>query len=209
MQSLVQKYAIEHTEDENELLKELERETNVKVYHPRMLSGHLKGKFLKMISYMIAPYRILEIGTYTGYSALCLAEGLQPKGLLHTIEINDELEEFIRFYINRSSFSSKIHLHIGNAIDIIPYIDEMFDLVFIDGDKREYLDYYNIVFDKVKHGGFIIADNVLWNGKVLNENEKDKNTFSIKAFNDFVHNDTRVENLLLTFDDGIMILRKK
>ncbi len=209
MYSLVQKYVVEHTEEENELLKELERETNVKVYHPRMLSGHLQGKLLKMISHMIAPYRILEIGTYTGYSALCLAEGLLPGGSLHTIEVNDELEEFIRLYINRSPLSSKIHLHIGNALNIIPSIDETFDLAFIDGDKREYLEYYHAVFDKVRQGGFIIADNVLWNGKVLNENEKDEYTRSVRAFNDYVHIDTRVENVMLPLRDGLMILRKK
>jgi len=199
---------LEHTTDENELLKELYRETHVKIYHPRMLSGHLQGKILKMLSHMIAPYRILEIGTYTGYSALCLAEGLLPGGLLHTIEINDELEEFIRLYINRSSHASKIKLHIGNAINIIPSLDDTFDLVFIDGDKREYLDYYHAVFSKVRQGGFIIADNVLWNGKVLNPNENDEFTKSIREFNDYVHYDTRVENVMLPIRDGMMILRK-
>ncbi|GAB4451659.1 MAG: class I SAM-dependent methyltransferase [Bacteroidales bacterium] len=209
MDSIVQKYVIEHTEEESELLKELERETNVKIYHPRMLSGHLQGKLLKMFSMMIAPYRILEIGTYTGYSALCLAEGLLPGGILHTIEINDELEEFIRLYINRSPLSSKIKLHIGNALNIIPGLDETFDLVFIDGDKREYLEYYLAIFEKVRQGGFIIADNVLWNGKVLNENENDEFTKSIRTFNDYVHYDTRVENVMLPLRDGMMILRKR
>jgi predicted O-methyltransferase YrrM len=206
MDSIVQKYVIEHTEEESELLRELERETNVKIYHPRMLSGHLQGKLLKMFSMMIAPYRILEIGTYTGYSALCLAEGLLPGGILHTIEINDELEEFIRLYINRSPLSSKIKLHIGNALNIIPGLDETFDLVFIDGDKREYLEYYQAIFDKVRQGGFIIADNVLWNGKVFNENENDEFTKSIRTFNDYVHYDTRVENVMLPLRDGMMIL---
>lgn len=209
MQNLVQKYVTEHTEEENDLLKELERDTNVKIYHPRMLSGHLQGKLLKMISHMIEPYRILEIGTYTGYSALCLAEGLVPGGLLHTIEVNDELEEFISLYIKRSPLSSKINLHIGNALNIIPSIDEIFDLVFIDGDKREYLEYYHAVFDKVRQGGFIVADNVLWNGKVIDENEKDEYTHSIRAFNDYVHIDTRVENVMLPLRDGLMLLRKK
>ncbi|HNV95767.1 MAG TPA: O-methyltransferase [Bacteroidales bacterium] len=209
MDSIVQKYVIEHTEEESELLRELERETNVKIYHPRMLSGHLQGKLLKMFSMMIAPYRILEIGTYTGYSALCLAEGLLPGGILHTIEINDELEEFIRLYINRSPLSSKIKLHIGNALNIIPGLDETFDLVFIDGDKREYLEYYQAIFDKVRQGGFIIADNVLWNGKVFNENENDEFTKSIRTFNDYVHYDTRVENVMLPLRDGMMILRKR
>lgn len=204
----IEKYVLEHTADENELLKELYRETHVKIYHPRMLSGHLQGKILKMLSHMIAPYRILEIGTYTGYSALCLAEGLLPGGLLHTIEINDELEEFIRLYINRSPHASKIKLHIGNAINIIPSLDDTFDLVFIDGDKREYLAYYHAVFNKVRQGGFIIADNVLWNGKVLNPNENDEFTKSIREFNDYVHYDTRVENVMLPVRDGMMILRK-
>jgi len=208
MEQQVEKYVLEHTEEENELLKELYRQTHVKIYHPRMLSGHLQGKILKMLSHMIAPYRILEIGTYTGYSALCLAEGLLPGGLLHTIEINDELEEFIRLYINRSPHASKIKLHIGNAINIVPSIDETFDLVFIDGDKREYLAYYHAVFNKVRQGGFIIADNVLWNGKVLNPNENDEFTKSIREFNDYVHFDTRVENVMLPIRDGMMILRK-
>jgi len=208
MEQQVEKYVLEHTEEENELLKELYRQTHVKIYHPRMLSGHLQGKILKMLSHMIAPYRILEIGTYTGYSALCLAEGLLPGGLLHTIEINDELEEFIRLYINRSPHASKIKLHIGNAINIVPSIDETFDLVFIDGDKREYLAYYHAVFNKVRQGGFIIADNVLWNGKVLNPNENDEFTMSIREFNDYVHFDTRVENVMLPIRDGMMILRK-
>lgn len=209
MESIIQKYVIEHTEEESELLRELERETYVKIYHPRMLSGHLQGKMLKMFSQMIAPYRILEIGTYTGYSALCLAEGLLPGGILHTIELNDELEEFIRLYINRSQLSSKIKLHIGNALNIIPTIEDTFDLVFIDGDKREYLEYYHAIFEKVRQGGFIIADNVLWNGKVLNENENDDFTKSIRAFNDYVHFDTRVENVMLPLRDGLMILRKR
>lgn len=209
MENTIQKYVIEHTEEQSELLRELERETNVKIYHPRMLSGHLQGKILKMFSHMISPYRILEIGTYTGYSALCLAEGLLPGGILHTIEINDELEDFIRLYINRSTLSSKINLHIGNALNIIPSINEIFDLVFIDGDKREYLDYYHAIFDKVRQGGFIIADNVLWNGKVLNKQENDEFTKSIRAFNDYVHFDIRVENVMLPLRDGLTILRKR
>jgi predicted O-methyltransferase YrrM len=209
MNEEIYKYILEHTEEESELLKELVRETNVKIYHPRMLSGHLQGRVLKMFSQMIAPYKILEIGTYTGYSALCMAEGLLPGGMLHTIEINDELEEFIHIYLNRSPLSSKIKLHIGDALNIIPTLNETFDLVFMDGDKRQYMDYYETVFDKVRQGGFILADNVLWNGKVVKAEEKDEYTMTIKKFNDYVHLDTRVENVMLPIRDGMTILRKK
>lgn len=209
MENKILKYVTEHTQKQNDLLKELERETNIKIYHPRMLSGHLQGEILKMFSYMIAPYRILEIGTYTGYSALCLAEGLLPGGIIHTIEKNDELEDFIRPFINRSTLSSKIKLHIGDALNIIPSINEIFDLVFIDGDKREYLNYYHSIIDKVRQGGFIIADNVLWNGKVVNEQENDEVTNSIRTFNDYVHFDIRVENVMLPIGDGLTILRKR
>ncbi len=203
------RYAMAHTEPESELLSSLERETNVKIYHPRMLSGLIQGKLLKFISLMLQPKRILEIGTYTGYSALCMAEGLIDDGILFTIEINDELEDFIRSYIQRSSFTEKIKLYIGDARIIVPNIDETFDLVYIDGDKREYVDYYNVVINKVRTGGFIIVDNVFWNGKVIDKYADDDITKAIRTFNDLVHNDGRVENLMLPLRDGLTILRKR
>ncbi|NTW32063.1 MAG: O-methyltransferase [Bacteroidetes bacterium] len=202
-------YAEAHSTGETEVLKKLNRETFLKILFPRMLSGHLQGAFLKMISNMLCPEKILEIGTYTGYSAICLSEGLTKTGKLHTIEINPELEDMISKYFIKTGFSEKINLHIGNAINIIPLIDGPFDLVFIDADKENYLNYYQLVFEKVRKGGFIVADNVLWNGKVLkNPLPSDTETKSIIEFNEFVQNDTRVENFLLPFRDGLMIIRK-
>ncbi len=209
MNDAIYQYVLEHTEAESALLKELSHETYQKIYHPRMLSGHLQGKILTMFSYMISPQRILEIGTYTGYSTLCLAEGLAPNGILHTIEINDELEDFINKYINRSPLSSKIILHFGDALNIIPALNETFDLVFMDGDKRQYREYFELVIDRTRQNGFIVIDNVLWNGKVINPEEKDEYTESVRKFNDFVHNDKRVENVMLPVRDGITLLRKK
>ena len=205
----LENYIIEHTEKEDVLLTEINRQTHLTQIHPRMLSGHLQGKFLEMISLMIRPKKILEIGTFTGYSAICLSKGLQENGKLHTIEINDELEEFILKYIKKAKLENSIHLHIGDANDILPDLKEEFDLVFIDGEKREYLNYYHLVFQKVKKGGFILVDNVLWNGKVIeNVNEKDKATQEIIKFNDFVHHDKKVQNMLLPIRDGLMLLRK-
>ncbi|HNW98566.1 MAG TPA: O-methyltransferase [Bacteroidales bacterium] len=202
-------YAEEHTSEEPALLKELNRETHVKMIYPRMLSGHLQGRLLSIISKMLQPENILEIGTYTGYSAICLAEGLQKNGVLHCIEINPEFEEIIRKYIDKSGFSEKIKLHIGDALELLPKMNETFDLVFIDADKEQYLDYYKLVFDKVKPGGIIVADNVLWDGKVMEEKSSDKETRGIKEFNDFIQNDERVENILLPLRDGLMMIRKK
>jgi predicted O-methyltransferase YrrM len=202
-------YAENFSSEESLVLKKLNRETHVKVLYPRMLSGRTQGNFLKMISRMIKPEKILEIGTFTGYSAICLAEGLSEKGMLHTIEINPELEEIILKYFNEAGVSEKINLHIGDAVEIIPTLDETFDLVFIDADKENYLNYYNLVFDKVKNGGFIIADNVLWDGKVLNEPlSSDTETKAIREFNSFIQQDERVENLLLPLRDGLMLIRK-
>jgi len=202
-------YAENFSSEESSVLKKLNRETHVKVLYPRMLSGKIQGNFLKMISRMIKPEKILEIGTFTGYSAICLAEGLSENGILHTIEINPELEEIILKYFNEAGVSEKIYLHIGDAVEVIPSLDETFDLVFIDADKENYLNYYNLVFDKVKKGGFIIADNVLWDGKVLNEPLPfDTETKAIREFNSFVQLDERVENLLLPLRDGLMIINK-
>lgn len=210
MNDKLEQYILDHTEAESELLAALNRDTQHKILNPRMLSGHLQGKILEMISKMINPSYILEIGTYTGYSAICLAQGLTENGQIHTIEINDELESFIRPYLEKSGLNGKIHLHIGNALEIIETLNNEIDLVFIDGDKRQYLDYYNIIINKVRKGGFILADNVLWSGKVVEPlNQNDDYTKGILAFNQFVHNDNRVENVILPIRDGIMLLRKK
>ncbi len=207
----IKEYIINHTEKEDPVLTELTRETNLKVLRPRMLTGFYQGVFIQLISKMIQPKNILEIGTYTGYSAICWAKGLKKNGTIDTIEIKDELEPIISKYFKRSGIEKKVKIHFGNAINIIPKINKMFDIVFIDADKTNYLNYYNLVFNKVKKGAYIIADNVLWNGKVLNNNndEMDESTKGIKIFNDFVQNDERVENILLNIRDGLMILRKK
>jgi caffeoyl-CoA O-methyltransferase len=204
-------YIESHTMPESPLLKKLNRDTQANILMPRMLSGHLQGRVLSMISHMIRPTGILEIGTYTGYSALCLAEGLQENGRLHTIDINEELESMVRSYIKEAGLENKISYYIGNALDIIKSLDLQFDIVFIDADKENYSNYYKLVFDKVRKGGFIIADNVLWSGKVIGTDQKkntDKDTKAILEFNNMVHNDERVENVLLPVRDGLMILRK-
>ncbi len=206
----LEKYIEQHSKPEDAVLNELNRETHLKVMMPRMLSGHIQGKLLESLSFMMRPQRILEIGTYTGYSAICLAKGMLEKGLLHTIEIKDELESVIHKYFKKSGLENKIKLHIGNALDIIPQIDENFDLVFIDADKRSYLDYYQAVLPKLRSGGFILADNVLWDGKVVQPiKPSDTYTRSIMAFNEFVVQDSRVENFILPLRDGISIIRKK
>jgi len=205
----LEEYAEAHTTPETEVLHKLNRETNIRILHPRMLSGHIQGQFLKMISGMIRPKQILEIGTYTGYSAICLAEGLADEGLLHTIEIKPELEEMATDYFNRAGVIHKIKQYIGDALTIIPAINETFDLVFIDADKENYLNYYRLLIDKLKPGGYLLADNVLWSGKVvLSVPANDKETKGIMEFNDFVQNDPRVENVLLPFRDGVMMVRK-
>lgn len=200
-------YAEEHTSPEHSLLSAINRDTHAKVMMPRMLSGHLQGKVLSMISHMVKPRTILEIGTYTGYSAICLAEGLHPEGKLITIDINEELEGMVRENFNEAGFEAMIDYLIGNALDIIPTLDYSFDLVFIDADKENYNNYYDLVFDKVTLGGFLLADNVLWSGKVLDP-KPDKDTRAIKAFNKKVQDDPRVENVLLPIRDGIMLMRK-
>lgn len=209
MKETIEKYIINHTSPENSLLEKLNRETHLRIMYPRMLSGHVQGKFLEMISRMIRPKTILEIGTYTGYSAICLAKGLAENGILHTIEINPELESIAFEYIHKSGLQNNIQQHIGDASDIISGLDEIFDLVFIDADKENYLKYYKLVFDKVRTGGFILADNALWGGKVIETRKQaDKETSGIMEFNDFVQADQRVENLLLSLRDGIMLIHK-
>lgn len=206
----LQHYIEIHTSEEPPLLQKLSRETYAKVLMPRMLSGHLQGRVLSMISTMIRPRRILEIGTFTGYSAICLAEGLDSEGMLYTIDINEELEEMVRRYFSESGYENKIDYRIGDARDIITVIDQTLDLVFIDADKINYSHYYDLVFDKVKKNGFIIADNVLWSGKVVSEVESktDKDTQAIMRFNDKVQQDKRVQNVLFPLRDGLMVLRK-
>ena len=200
-------YAEEHTTPESAVLQALHRDTFAKVMMPRMLSGHLQGAWLSMVSHMIQPKAILEIGTYTGYSAICLAQGLQPGGVLHTIDINEELETMVRDYFDKAGLKDSIQYHIGNALEIIPTLVGPFDLVFIDADKINYGNYYDLVIDKVRKGGIIMADNVLWSGKVVDA-KKDKDTQAIADFNAKIQADDRVENLLLPLRDGIMIARK-
>jgi predicted O-methyltransferase YrrM len=203
-------YVCAHSENEPSVLAELNRETHVNVLQPRMLSGHFQGRVLSMLSHMIQPKKILEIGTYTGYSALCLAEGLVENGELITIDINEELEDLVRKYIDKSNASEKIKVLIGDAMELIPTLTETFDLVFIDADKRNYANYYHLIFDKVNAGGYIIADNVLWSGKVVNQPEKmDEETRLIMEFNKLIHEDERVQEVLLPIRDGLLIARKK
>ena len=201
-------YVCSHTSEEGELLKRINRETHLEVLQPRMLSGHFQGRVLSMFSKMIQPECILEIGTYTGYSALCLAEGLNKNGKLITIDVNEELESRVRNYFQSSDFKEQIDYRIGDAMKIIPELNEQFDIVFIDADKLNYINYYNLVFSKVKIGGYIIADNVLWSGKVVDESKKDKDTELLREYNSLNHKDERVENVLFPIRDGLMIARK-
>jgi caffeoyl-CoA O-methyltransferase len=200
-------YAEKHTTPESDVLQKINRDTHAKVMMPRMLSGHLQGRILSMISALIQPKRILEIGTYTGYSAICLAEGLADGGKLITIDVNEELEDQVRDYFAAAGVRDKIDYRVGNALKIIPELREKFDLVFIDADKENYSRYYDLVIDSVNLNGLIIADNVLWSGKVL-DGKPDKDTRAIIDFNAKVHTDQRVENVLLPVRDGIMMLRK-
>ncbi|MDR0611926.1 MAG: O-methyltransferase [Dysgonamonadaceae bacterium] len=202
-------YITNHIDGEPPLLAALNRKAHVDLLRPRMIAGHLQGRILKMLVRMYRPQRILEIGTYTGYATLCLAEGLPEDGEIHTIEIDDEMEDFIRNQFNRSDLKNRIHLHIGNALDLIPLLEGMFDMVFIDADKRAYCEYYEAVFDKVKKGGIILADNTLWSGKVLEEpHPGDKQTLGIIRFNEMIAGDRRVEKVILPLRDGLTIIYK-
>lgn len=202
-------YAEAHTSPESALLRRLNRNTHAHVMAPRMLSGHMQGRFLSMISWMVRPRRILEIGTYTGYSALCLAEGLTEDGFLITIDQNEELESFARSYWQQSPLNDRIDLRIGPAADIIPTLHETFDLVFIDADKQNYALYFDLILDNVRPGGIILADNVLWSGKVVAPlKPSDQDTRAVQDFNRKVQDDSRVENILLPVRDGIMLMRK-
>jgi len=200
-------YVERHTTEENDLLKRIDRETHALILKPRMLSGHLQGRVLSMISCMIRPERILEVGTYTGYSAICLAEGLSSTGKLITVDVNEELEKRVRGYFSESVSASKIDYRIGDAAQIIPTLNETFDLVFIDADKENYARYYDLVIDQVRPGGFILADNVLWSGKVV-QHKSDKDTRAIMEFNKKIQGDPRIENVLLPIRDGIMMMRR-
>ena len=202
-------YILNHIDQEGELLSRLNRDAHVNLLRPRMLSGHLQGRILKTFCRMLRPEKILEIGTYTGYATLCMAEALSETGIIHTIEIDDELEDFIRKYFDQSSYKDKINLHIGDALKIIPELNETFDLVFIDADKRLYCEYYDLVFDKVRKGGMIIADNTLWDGKVLETaHPSDKQTIGIQCFNDKIANDNRIEKVIIPLRDGLTLIIK-
>lgn len=197
------------TSPESQLLIKINRETHLEVLQPRMLSGHLQGRFLSMLSKMIRPKRILEIGTYTGYSALCMAEGLTSDGKLVTIDINEEIEYRVKGYFKESDFSNQMELKIGDAMKIIPELNECWDMVFIDADKENYLAYYQLVFPLIPSGGYIIADNVLWSGKVIQDDKNDRDTVLLRQFNDFVRADERVECIMLPIRDGLTLVRKK
>ncbi len=207
----IERYAEMHTETEPLLLQELDRETNMNVLMPRMLSGKMQGRVLSFISKLLRPKYILEIGTYTGYSALCLAEGMVAEGELHTIDNNEELNEIAKRYFKKSAYADHILKHTGNALEIIPTLNRLWDLVFIDADKGNYLNYYGMVIDRVRSGGVILTDNVLWSGKVTASTiaDNDKDTIAIQNFNTFIFNDQRIEKLLLPVRDGIYCAIKK
>ena len=203
-------YVCAHSENEPDILRRLNRKTHLSVLQPRMLSGHFQGRVLSMFSHMIRPSCVLEIGTYTGYSALAFAEGLAEGGKVITIDINEELEDLVREYISKAGMTDKIDYRIGDAAKIIPELNETFDIVFIDADKKNYCNYYDLVFDKVRAGGYIIADNVLWSGKVLEDYDTlDRETKIIMDYNRMVHEDPRVQEVLLPIRDGVMVARKR
>ena len=206
----IEQYALDYSQAESPLLNELNRQTHLNILQPRMLSGHLQGRILSMLSQSIQPKTILEIGTYTGYSALCMAEGLQNEGVLYTIDNNKELAQFAKKYFKKSSYKNLIKMMVGNALKIIPDLDLNWDLVFIDADKENYSNYFDSVIQRVNKGGMIIADNVLWSGKVTRPtNKNDIETKALKTFNEKVHSDNRVRNVLMPVRDGMMIMIKK
>ena len=206
----IDQYILSHIDEEDPLLTELDRETHLKVLGARMISGHLQGQVLTMISKMIGPKYILELGTFTGYSAICLAKGLKPGGKLFTIEVDDELEGLAKKYFKKAGISDQVEQRIGSALEIIPTLNEKFDLVFIDADKREYLQYYNLLIDRLQSGAYLIADNTLWSGKVLDEPRADDlQTLGIIEFNTMLKNDNRVEKVILPLRDGMTLIRKK
>ncbi len=202
-------YIADHSDSESDYLKALYRATHVKLLRPRMASGHIQGRILKMLTSMIRPRTILEIGTYSGYSALCLAEGLEEGGMLHTFEINDEQEDFTRPWLENSPFADKIKFYIGDALELVPNLNTTFDMAFIDGDKRRYIAYYEMTLEHLSQGGYILADNTLWDGHVLDSHKSnDWQTIGIKAFNSYIANDKRVEKVILPLRDGLTLIRK-
>lgn len=206
----LENYAAQHTEDEPLLLQELNKRTHLNVLQPRMISGHFQGRFLSLLSKIVQPRTILEIGTYTGYATLCLAEGLHPEGVLHTIDIKEELTDLQREFFDRSDYGNQIVQHLGKAADIIPSLDTTFDLVFIDADKQNYAHYFDLVIEKMNRGGLILSDNVLWSGKVVEEvKHNDKHTQALMAYNQKIKDDPRVETVLLPIRDGITLSRVK
>ena len=206
----LENYAAQHTEDEPLLLQELNKRTHLNVLQPRMISGHFQGRFLSLLSKMVQPRTILEIGTYTGYATLCLAEGLHPEGVLHTIDIKEELTDLQREFFDRSGYGNQIVQHLGKAADIIPSLNTTFDLVFIDADKQNYAHYFDLVIEKMNRGGIILSDNVLWSGKVVEEvTHNDKHTQALMAYNQKIKDDPRVETVLLPIRDGITLSRVK
>ena len=209
MERNLETYILENSTPEDPVLEELYRQTHLRFVNPNMVSGHIQGRLLEMISKMIHPENILEIGTFTGYSAICLSKGLRHGGRLLTIEINDEFAEIAHSYFCRAGVESKITQLTGDALEIIPGLDQTFDLVFIDGDKREYFEYFKQIFEKVKQGGFILVDNVFWGGKVIEKNTGDPQARGIIEFNESVIKDNRVENIILPIRDGLMLIRKK
>lgn len=204
----IEGYCEDVSDNEPSVLKEINRDTHANVLKPRMLSGHFQGRVLSLISNLLAPKRILEIGTYTGYAAICLAEGLTADGELITIEANEELESLILQNISKSKFKEQIHLEIGRALEVIPTLEGEFDIVFIDADKLNYEKYYDLVIDKVRKGGLILSDNVLWSGKVIEPTANDKTTLALKEFNKKLHNDPRTQKVLLPIRDGLFVSRK-
>ena len=209
-ENALEEYISAHIEPEGDLLKSLYRETNIKLLNPRMASGHIQGRLLKSFVQMIQPKNVLELGTFTGYATLCMAEGLPENGHIDTIEIDDELEGFIKKWIDKSPYKDKITLHIGDAVKVVPALNKKFDLVFLDAEKREYPDYYKQLFDYVELGGYIIADNTLWDGHVVDKAYlHDRQTVAINEFNAYVAADKRVEKLILPLRDGLTMIRKK
>jgi len=205
----LESYLLEHMDEEPALLKELNRYTQAHVLSPRMMSGPLQGRLLSFFSKMIRPENILEIGTYTGYGTLCLAEGLPEGGHIHTIEINDEIVHIARHFFEKAGLENQISLHIGSALSVIPTLDKPFDLVYLDADKSQYCDYFRLVFDKVRKGGYILADNTLWNGLVIREQDlRDKSGKGILAFNEMIKKDLRIEKVILPVRDGLTLIRK-
>jgi len=206
----IDKYVVDHSQKEPELLQQLNKETWQKVLNPRMLSGAFQGRVLSMISKLTQPTNILEIGTYTGYSALCLAEGMKKNGTLYTIDKNEELEDFVKKYFGKSPYQNQLKQFVGNALDIIPTLNEKFDLVFIDADKSNYVNYFNLIIDKMNPGGVILSDNVLWSGKVVEEiNPKDTDTKTLIEYNKLLNSDARIETVILPIRDGLTISRVK